>query len=315
MHAYLDEEFLGRVRRAYRAALAIDFKATGPIWSAIDARRADVHAALLDDTNTRLRQIFADPTSTDLYYGCDRLSRSLVPVRPEYFVEEALKAGRGLDAKRQADRVADLLDKTTSSSVVEIGPGMGRIALFAFRAGIADYTTIDLPLGLVAQACFLGRVLGPDKLWFDGEAAENSAQKIKLYSAARLPARHYGVAINVDSMTEVPWREAFRYACWLGEHARLFFSINHERHVFTVAELMAFAGMTCCQRSVVRDLDGYESGLGYREEVYGLRRSRLKGARRRAFHLFLSARSRARHIRRLAQTLRIPATDSLNRNH
>jgi hypothetical protein len=60
--AYLDEEFLDRVRRAYRTALRVDLKATGPIWSAIDARRADVHAALLDDTNTRLRQIFADPT-------------------------------------------------------------------------------------------------------------------------------------------------------------------------------------------------------------------------------------------------------------
>ncbi len=104
MPAYLDEEFLDRVRRAYRAALRVDLKATGPIWSAIDARRVDVHAAL-DDANARLRQIFADPTSTDLYYGCDHLSRSLEPVQPEYFIREALKAGRGLDAKNARTKI------------------------------------------------------------------------------------------------------------------------------------------------------------------------------------------------------------------
>lgn len=295
MPAYLDEEFLDRVRRAYRAA-AFNGEAAGPIWSSIDAHRTDIHAALVNDDNAQLREIFADPAKTDLYYGCDHLCRSLTPVPPESFVQEALKSGRGHDAKRQADRVSALLDRTALRSVVEIGPGMGRVALFAYRAGVTDYTTIDLPLGMVAQACFLGRVLGPDKLWFDGEDSALSVERVRLHCVARLPVRHYGVAVNVDSMTEMPWREAFGYACWLGEHARLFFSINHGRHVFTVAELMAFAGMACCERSGAMDVEGYVPGLGYREEVYALQRSRLAGARREAFHIFISARYRARRI-------------------
>ncbi len=295
---FLDAKFLDRVRRAYRVASAIDVVVPGSIWSSIDARRADVHAALLDDTNIRLREIFANPASTDLFYGCDSLCRSLTPVPPECFVEEALKSGRGRDAERQAQRLASLLKRTASSSIVEIGPGMGRVAFFAYRAGITDYTTIDLPLGMVAQACFLGRVLGPDKLWFDGEDDGSSVGKIKLYSADKLPTRHYGVAINVDSMTEMPWRKASSYAAWLGEHAQLFFSINHARNAFTVAELMAFAGMVCRERSGAMDVDGYVPNLGYREEIYALRRRRFAGARSEAFHVFISLRSRARQALR-----------------
>ena len=182
---YLDEKFLNRVRRAYRAAIAVSGDA-GQVWAPIDSRRNDVHSALLHHQNDALRTIFADPTATDLYYGCDNLCRSITQVEPALFVEAALASGRGRYAARKAEQMAALLAKGSVSSVVEIGPGMGRAAFFAYRLGIIDYSTIDLPLGIAAQACFLARVLGPDKLWFDGEASELATGKVKLFCAGKL---------------------------------------------------------------------------------------------------------------------------------
>lgn len=301
MPAYLEDSFLDRIRGAYRLALA-NTASTGPIWSPIDARRADINAALLDEKNDGLRAIFANPTTSDLYYGCDHLCRSRSdPIAPENFVEAALSSGRGRAAASHASRVAALCDQVGMRSVVEIGPGMGRAAFFAYCAGITDYTTVDLPLGIAAQACFLGRILGPDKLWFAGEAEQLARARIKLFSAGGKPNGRYGVALNVDSMTEMPGPEAFRYACWLGQHARLLLSINHAHNLFTVAELMAFAGMKCRERSAPLDVDGYVPDLGYREEVYTLDDVGLASVRRQAFSFFLTARPRLRRYWDLAQ--------------
>jgi len=289
MQPHLDEQFLNRVRRAYHSAITVSGDA-GQVWAPIDSRRNDVHSALLHHQNDALRAIFADPTATDLYYGCDNLCRSITQVEPTLFVEAALASGRGRDAARRAEQMAALLAKGSVSSVVEIGPGMGRAAFFAYRLGIIDYSTIDLPLGIAAQACFLARALGPDKLWFDGEASELATGKVKLFCAGKLPSGRYGVALNVDSMTEMPWHVAFGYVRWLGQHADLFLSVNHARNRFTVAELMAFAGMKCQARSAPFNPEGYVPGCFYREELYALRPIRAASVRSGAFSLFLKGR-------------------------
>ena len=284
MDAHLDSQFLDRVRRAYCAALGQSGPAHGSIWEEIDGRRADIHAALVADNNFDLREIFANPAATDLYYGCDTLCRAQgAAIRPEDFVEEALKSGHARYASYQATRIAALLDQAGPRAVVEIGPGMGRAAYFSYRAGITDYSTIDLPLGIVAQACFLARALGPGALWFDGEtAADANVGKIKLFFAGRPPRGHYGAALNVDSMTEMPRDIAFDYACWLGDVAHFFLSINHQSNVFTVATLMAAAGAKRLSRRHERP-DGYGKHLHYVEEVYALRPVKAAGVRRRAF--------------------------------
>lgn len=302
MSSYLESSFLERVRRAYQLAVAAKSSTLeGPIWFPINARRTDVHAALLDESDDALRKIFANPTTTDLYYGCDHLCRSASgPISPEDFLESALSSGRARFAANQAKRLSMLLDEVGKRSVIEIGPGMGRTAFFAYRAGITDYSTIDLPLGVVAQACFLGRALGPDKIWFAGEAPETASERIKLFFDGQKPGGRFGVVLNVDSMTEMPRHEAFSYARWIDRHASLFLSVNHPQHVFSVAELMAFAGLKPVRRSSPFDPEGYAAGIGYTEEIYSTRNgtNSLSALRWQAFRIFTGARARLQNPRR-----------------
>ena len=74
----LDDDFLDRVRRSYRLGIVLGERA-GYIWQLIDERRADVHAALMSATNDGLRRVFANPATTDLFYGIDELCRSRPP--------------------------------------------------------------------------------------------------------------------------------------------------------------------------------------------------------------------------------------------
>ena len=79
VQAYLSDAFLDRVKAAYRRALAATSPTEGQ-WAGHNERRADLHQALLDEDNEALRAVFVDPSTTDLYYGTDRLARSVVSV-------------------------------------------------------------------------------------------------------------------------------------------------------------------------------------------------------------------------------------------
>jgi hypothetical protein len=294
---YLSDQFLDRVRRSY-----VPHAATcdaGRAWSSINNRRHDIHVALLADSNLQLREIFADPARTDLYYGVDNLCRSIGPVCQEDFTTAALTNFRAQVAEYLAQQ---LLAVSTSldAPVIEIGPGMGRVAYLAYSKGLKDYTTIDLPLGVVAQACFLARVLRPEQIWFQGESNEASTGRIKLLYADRFPQRRYSLALNVDSLPEMPAAVAFNYARWLSTHTDVFLSTNQEHlNVFTVSELIAFA---CSTKPCARK----ECPIWprYVEETYSFP-SRLPWfgeARRKTFEL-LAARRQA--VRSLGSNIRV----------
>lgn len=327
---YLSEAFLDRVRRSYKIALAAA-KTTrhGSIWDNIDRHRASVHAALFADGNDELRNIFADPVASDLFYGIDYFwagtgitevidARSRAPNRadrpspdrattavadstpgnnfdrwlsdhfsgvartelcllartlshyegdlasfdhesvlrgadrllnqtiqfPTFFQGAlGLRTTRGvasfaaIQAVYQAWRTVSLTATCERKSVIEIGPGMGRAAYYAYCAGLKNYTTVDLPMGIVAQACFLGAALGPDKIWMLGDDERLAEGRIKLLVAGNQPNQIYGLAVNVDSMTEMPLQAALHYMNWIYKHSRLFLSINHDGNLFTVAEI------------------------------------------------------------------------------
>jgi hypothetical protein len=147
-----------------------------------------------------------------------------------------MESDRARRAKFQLNRLTASLAQVAGRSVVEIGPGVGHCAYFAFRAGLTDYTTIDLPLGIVARRVFLRkRSTRPN---FGSRASnKKSCSKISLFSTARLPTRRYDVALNVDSMTEMSLQAALDYADWISGHASVFLSMNHELNPFTVAEV------------------------------------------------------------------------------
>ncbi len=290
---YLSDEFLDRVRRAYRFAVG-SYPHSRGMWRDFDRRRADIHSALLHEDLSALRYIFADPIRTDLFYGVDNLCLSLdAASAPDDFLHLALDSDRGRSAQYQVGRLLELLKDSRERSVVEIGPGMGRAAYFAYCAGITDYTTIDLPLGIVAQACFLGRALGPNKLWFAGENTDSDSGCIKLLPAGRLPQRHYNVALNVDSLSEMPASDAFRYASWLSKHTVFFLSINHSRNLFTVREAIMLASNA--RRLFHSDCPSWP---GYTEELYSnsVETSELVPWRRPAFGLLVAMRYVTRRI-------------------
>jgi hypothetical protein len=236
---YLSDEFLDRVRRAYQFALDAGARTPGRVWRSIDRRRSDVHEALLAVGNAAVREVFADPIATDLYFGTDNLCRSILgPGDTQSFLARALESYRADRARYQFEQLSSALASIKGRSVVEIGPGVGHCAFFSFRAGVTDYATIDLPLGVVAQARFLAEALAPDRIWFDGEQDVGNDQ-IKLFSVARLPERQFDVALNVDSLTEMSLQAALGYVAWISLHARLFLSMNHELNPFTVHEVTA----------------------------------------------------------------------------
>jgi hypothetical protein len=237
MDAYLSESFLTRVRTAYRQAIAASMPARDQ-WAAIDARRADVHTALLSNGNDALRAIFFDPTTTELYYGVDRLCRSHVRLNdPTEFLSEAL-------TERDPRALCRIPDR--SAAAARSGRAVRRRNWSRYGTcglsrllGSMDYTTIDLPLGMVAQACFLGRALSPDALWFAGEDDLPREGRIKLLYS--IPDGPFDIALNADSITEMPAAVAFNYFHWAAAHTVRLLSINHNLKRFTVAQLATFS--------------------------------------------------------------------------
>jgi hypothetical protein len=172
---------------------------------------------------------------------------------------------RAIQTVYQASLIRSAVDSCKNKSVIEIGPGMGRAAYYARHLGITDYTTIDLPLGIVAQACFLGATLGPDGIWMPGDELPADG-RIKLLVAGQKPDRMFGVAFNSDSMTEMSMPAAMDYLDWLRQHCERFVSANRGDNLFTVADLAR-------KWFAIADRRPYPVEPGYTEEVFIPRKS------------------------------------------
>jgi HAMP domain-containing protein len=312
----LTDDFLDRVRRSYRLSAAGDATERDSIWGQISAKQRPIHDALMEDSNGRLRTIFADPGSTDMYYGVDNMAISLryLPDGTDTFLRDAaghvvlnrellvtlgsalallrwsppgaeqrfdhgshgdpsldiesllarisdllgfdvrfpnpfspelgLTTSRGIVSQRavqalyQVHRVLQELRGLARRSVLEIGPGMGRAAYYGMMAGISDYTTLDLPLGVVAQACFLGAAIGPEAIWLVGDDPTAAHGRIRLLpSTLPLPDRSFALVVNVDSMPEMDTAALDTYGAWIASHSDALLSINHEANLPTIADI------------------------------------------------------------------------------
>jgi hypothetical protein len=171
-------------------------------------------------------------------------------------------ADRALQAIYQANKIKQLLVLLAGRKVMEIGGGMGRTAYYLYAAGVRDITAIDIPLGMVRQACFLAGSLGEDKVWFFGEPIScvntEMAPPIKIIPAGSLSFNEasYDIIFNSDSLTEMSKLDASVYVDWAKKNSRCFFSINHEANDFRVADLYS---------SLIRST--YPLREGYVEEV------------------------------------------------
>jgi SAM-dependent methyltransferase len=144
---------------------------------------------------------------------------------------------RSVIAVYQAWRLQQMM---LGSRVLEIGAGNGRTAYYARKLGFTDYTIVDLPHANVAQANFLGRVLGPDAIVLAGEDAD-ATDKIRICGADWLFGwdRHYDVVLNADSFPEMDHDQAIKYFKFIARRCGGLLSINHERGKFRVADLSA----------------------------------------------------------------------------
>jgi hypothetical protein len=162
--------------------------------------------------------------------------------------EYGLCTSRGLLSFRvpqaicHAYRTAVLLKAFGGTGILEIGPGLGRVAYFARLLGVTDYTTVDLPLGIVAQAVWLSATLGEDAIWLPGDEAPQT-NRIRLLLPHMLRDEEYTVALNSDSLTEMSDDQAIGYFSYLSRNVRVFLSTNHEANRRKVKELPSLCGI------------------------------------------------------------------------
>jgi hypothetical protein len=151
---------------------------------------------------------------------------------------------RALQAIYQAWRITPLAGTKPDVHVLEIGAGLGRTAYYAWRAGIRNYTIVDVPLTAVAQADFLGRTLGPDALTLAGE---ETGGPIRIYGPDwfQSSTERFDLALNVDSLTEMDLETALDYLRALAHCTRRFVSINHEQNEWRFADLLHIASVAC----------------------------------------------------------------------
>jgi hypothetical protein len=169
------------------------------------------------------------------------------PIQGEF----GLPTTRGIASYRaphaiyQAWRTQKLLGETTKASVLEIGAGMGRTAYYARHLGITDFTIVDLPLANVAQANFLGRILGPEAIWMLGDPVSEQAGRIRICPPEWLANtdKEFNVILNVDSITEMDSPHAVNYINEIIRRTTMFLSINHEANPLSVRDLLSKCGI------------------------------------------------------------------------
>jgi len=184
------------------------------------------------------------PASDDIEKILDAISEKIgIDVDfPNPFPDEfGLKTSRGIASDRsiqaiyQAWRIKQLSHQY-GSRVLEIGAGMGRIAYYAHKLGVRDYTIIDLPMTNVSQANFPGRVLSPKHIRLYGETPV--AGTIRIVPITEI--NNFGdfdVIANTDSLTEMGHETALAYANYFVERAAVLWSVNHEANEDTVSNL------------------------------------------------------------------------------
>ena len=171
-----------------------------------------------------------------------RVELTIEPVQSGFMglaVGDRLLNDRMLQGAYYAHRVRQLLDSRTGQRILEIGAGLGYSAYYAHQMGLRDYTIVDLPMTNVAQAYFLGRMLGPDRVLLEGEREPDAASNmIKIRTPSLLDDTHaFDLVLNADSLTEVGATLAFEYVKRIFDMSDLLLSINHEANQYCVAEL------------------------------------------------------------------------------
>jgi hypothetical protein len=218
------------------------------------------------DINARVDE-FIEPRNIDeLLDGLERQFE--IPLSfPNVFTHElGLKSNRGIISMRavqslyQAYRICELVEGNRNARILEIGAGLGRTAYYCWEMGFHNYTIIDIPLTNTAQAYYLGRTLGDNRIVLEHEVAPASeAMRILSPDALDNLACDYDLVVNIDSLTEMDIQSRERYWSFIQARAKCFFSVNHEENAHMVREL--FPAHLNRERKI------YPVRRGYMEEI------------------------------------------------
>jgi hypothetical protein len=127
-----------------------------------------------------------------------------------------------------------LLPKGQATSVCEIGGGVGRVAYWATRLGLNEYTLLDLPHINVLQGFFLLKALPDANICLYGESDNHAAQagaSIRVmpgYICRDGRHKSFDLVLNQDSFPEIHADIVVDYLRWIKVSATSFLSINHE---------------------------------------------------------------------------------------
>ena len=164
----------------------------------------------------------------------------------------------------QAWRIKKLLNGIQNPRVLEIGAGLGRTAFYANELGIKNYTIVDLPITMVAQAYYLGRALGEENICLDGEQFDDDQNRVRIVVPETFFAedKTYDLIINADSLTEMDFDVAQSYWNKIKVSTKIFLSINHEANKFRVRDLfiedsnslIVHRGLYCMRKGYVEEL-------------------------------------------------------------
>jgi len=140
---------------------------------------------------------------------------------------------RAIQALYQAHRTKLLLADRPDAKVLEIGAGLGRSAYYCVRAGIKDYTIIDIPFTNASQAFYLGLTLGEEQVALNGE---DRVASVKILTPSEFVggAERYDLIVNFDSMTEIDTDTQRSYMAEIIARADIFLSVNHEHNTRSV---------------------------------------------------------------------------------
>ena len=206
------------------------------------------------------------------------------PFPNEYGVatSRGIVSHRAVHAIYYASRLSMLRPRGRGCSILEIGAGMGRTAFYAHEWGLGQYTIVDLPMSNVAQAAFLGAVLGEDAICLTGE----NRSGIRILTPEWLFATddRFDIILNTDSLTEMPLETATRYAQIAMDRAGKLLSINHEANDVLVHELAPLRG-----RSLYRST--FWLRPEYVEELFVAGASGHEGGGRRSLNRMANARA------------------------
>lgn len=208
------------------------------------------------------------PEIDDLFSRLDRYLGITIDFPNPFPDEIGLATSRGVASNRafpaiyQAWRIWQLVGQLQKPRVLEIGGGLGRTAYYAQKFGITNYTIIDIPTSSVAQANFLGRTIGLERIQLYGEEQNTDFSGVRLLPpAAFLDAKDkYDLVLNVDSLTEMARDTAQAYCNAIDARVTTFLSINHEGLSFTARDLIP---------GKIYQRSPYWMRAGYAEELSG----------------------------------------------